>query len=517
MPSHVNLDALVPREDFDTTDPFRATGTRKTTLAINDLKIGEFLFSALRKLDFQRETSEWDPKKVVAFIESFLNAELIPAVILWQSASSFTFVIDGSHRLSSIAAWINDDYGDGTISKEFYEGNIPDEQREIANKTRVLIDRGVGSYEDFKSWGDHPAKADPNKLQIARRLGTLAVQVQWVEGNSESAEASFFKINQNASKINPAELRVLERRRTPIGITARAIVRSGKGHKYWSSFGLDVQNELEVFAQQLNALLFQPQLPHSPIKTLDLPMAGEAYAAQSLPLVLDFIELVNEGKIPDIEEKDPDGAKTLACIKRCKEVAERISSNDPSSLGLHPIVYFYSANGRYKIASFLAISALMLEFEAKSSFDQFTKVRKDFESLLIQADYLIQQIVRQRRSAQASFPIIKDFYLACIELLHSGKDISNTLDTLVASGRFGRLTQETVTLTTAAKPFSRDTKARAFIREALQGAPRCEICEGYLHRNAISIDHKVPKRDGGLGTLANAQLAHPYCNTGYKA
>ena len=42
-------------------------------------------------------------------IESFLDGELIPAVILWQSATHI-FVIDGGHRLSALLAWAHDDY-----------------------------------------------------------------------------------------------------------------------------------------------------------------------------------------------------------------------------------------------------------------------------------------------------------------------------------------------------------------------------------------------------------------------
>ena len=48
-------------------------------------------------------------------------------------------MIDGSHRLSSLAAWVNDDYGDGIITKNFYEGVIPEEQIETVDKTRKLI------------------------------------------------------------------------------------------------------------------------------------------------------------------------------------------------------------------------------------------------------------------------------------------------------------------------------------------------------------------------------------------
>ncbi|MBE9105115.1 HNH endonuclease, partial [Nostoc cf. edaphicum LEGE 07299] len=69
---------------------------------------------------------------------------------------------------------------------------------------------------------------------------------------------------------------------------------------------------------------------------------------------------------------------------------------------------------------------------------------------------------------------------------------------------------------TQTKEFSRETKAAAFIRDALPGSPRCKICGGCLPTRLNSIDHIKRKADGGLGTLENAQLTHPYCNTTYK-
>ena len=108
MAGHVNLDALIPREDFDIPDPTFDSSSPKQTVSVTDLRRGDFLFSALRKPDFLRETSQWDSSKVVDFVESFLTGDLIPAVILWRNPNGYTFVIDGSHRLSSLAAWIND-------------------------------------------------------------------------------------------------------------------------------------------------------------------------------------------------------------------------------------------------------------------------------------------------------------------------------------------------------------------------------------------------------------------------
>lgn len=513
MANKVNLDALIPREDFDITDPSRPIGTRKGTLSVNDLKDGEFFYSALRKPDFQRETSEWSSTKVIEFIESFLTGDLIPAVILWQNPS-YTFVIDGAHRLSALASWINDDYGDGDISKNFYESVIPDEQQTIAGKTRLAVNSKLGSYDDHFRALQQPSKVKPEVQERAKRLGTLAIALQYVEGDAKKAENSFIKINQNPSMIDATELKVIQARRKPIGIAARAIARAGKGHKYWSKFTPENIQQLEQLSKEVNQLLFQPKLPHRPLKTLDLPVAGEAYAAQSLPLVLEFIELVNSSMKGEIGKDDVDGTKTIEVLKQCKKLVQIIDSNDPSSLGLHPAVYFYAPNGRHKVASFLAIVSLLLGFK-KTDFPQFTSVRGDFETLLIQYDYLIQQIVRQRRGASAGVPVIKDFYNTCITLLSKGKTVIQAIDEIVKMEKFGKLTTEHEVVGEVGD-FSRDAKSQVFLREALKSALKCPVCQGYLHVNAMSVDHIEPIEEGGVSSTDNAQITHPYCNTGYK-
>ena len=121
MANKINLDALIPREDFEVKDLDASPTSKSQNLRITDLAKDSFFLGSLRKPDFQRETNEWDQSRVVSIIESFLNGDLIPAVILWKNEAGFTFVIDGAHRLSALAAWVNDDYGDGLISKSFYD------------------------------------------------------------------------------------------------------------------------------------------------------------------------------------------------------------------------------------------------------------------------------------------------------------------------------------------------------------------------------------------------------------
>lgn len=147
---NVNIDALIAREDFEAADETTNTASKISTLSVNDLKEGSGLFLAsVRKPDFQRETADWDIDKIVRFIKSFVDGEFIPAVILWRSQAGLIFVIDGSHRLSSLIAWVNDDYGDGQFSLEAFDGEIPDEQRQIARKARETINSQIGPYSDY--------------------------------------------------------------------------------------------------------------------------------------------------------------------------------------------------------------------------------------------------------------------------------------------------------------------------------------------------------------------------------
>ncbi len=128
----VNLDALIPREDF-AVDGGPITGTPDQTISIHHLYNNSFFVSSLRKPDFQRETANWTPQKIVELIAAFLDGDLIPAIILWR-AGQYVFVIDGAHRLSAMLAWIYDDYGDRNRSLSHFGGQVPEEQRNLPSK-----------------------------------------------------------------------------------------------------------------------------------------------------------------------------------------------------------------------------------------------------------------------------------------------------------------------------------------------------------------------------------------------
>ncbi len=517
----VNLDALIPREDFEVKDTLdQNTGRNTQTIRLEDLKKGAFFFSFIRKPDFQRETNEWDSERIIGLIGSFIEGDLIPAIILWNNAKSYTFVIDGSHRLSALAAWVNDDYGDGQLSKEFYESIIPEEQIKIAEKTRTLIRKRIGPYSEYQLALTNPEKVRPEIVQRSKVIGRLALQLQWVDGDATKAEESFFKINRQAAPINPTELILLKARRKPNGLAARAIIRSGTGHKYWSKFADDKKQEIEKIAKEINELFFIPPLKH-PIKTLDLPIAGKMYSSQTLSLILNFINIVNgidnssESTILD----DTIGYSSIDYLKNCRKIALRLNSNNAGSLGLHPAIYLYSKEGRYKIVSFYAVTALLLDFENNPQLlKDFTSVRALFEEILIEYDYFIPQIVRKYRRGTSGYTYIKEFYLILIRKLMENKSKENVISELLKDQNYNYLKTQIDTdeeLYTE-QDFTLEVKSATFMKEAIANALKCKICGGYIHRNSISIDHKTRKQDGGTGTLDNAQLTHFYCNTTYK-
>lgn len=515
----VNLDALLPREDFDT-DENQNSAKKKDSFSISDLREDDFFYASLRKPDFQRETNEWTSAKITELIKSFLEGELIPAVILWRSKSGYNFVIDGSHRISSLISWINDDYGDGKITKEMFDGLVPVEQMKIAESTRRMVNKKIGKYSDYQLALRKPENVKPEIVKKARNLSAIAVQLQWVEGDAEVAESSFFKINQQAAKIDATELKLIKSRKKANGIAARAIIKSGKGHQYWSKFGDEERDEIERLSREINEIFFLPKL-QNPVKTLDLPIGGKGYSSHSPLLIFEFVNIANKvDKSEDSKEKnqeDIDGTKTIEFLKKCKKLVNRINSAHSSSLGLHPAVYFYSRGGRHKTASFFGIALFLLDLEKRKKFNDFIDVQEKFEDALIEYDFILQQVLRHYRGSTKAIPHFREFYLLLMESLKTN-DVNSAIQEIAKAKEFKflKLSDGREDTQAETEDFSRGAKSGIFITEALNNAVRCKICNARIHRNAISIDHKDRKKDGGLGNFDNGQLTHPYCNSGYK-
>ncbi len=517
MAKKVNLDAMIPREDFAVKE---VEGEFALNLfqdfPITHLYAESPVLKLLRKPDFQRETNHWTPEQMATFIASFLDNEVIPSLILWKSPS-YIFVIDGGHRLSALRAWIEDDYGDGALSGAFYKTEISDDQKRIAKRARKLIEQKVGRYSTLKSHVD--SLSDSSVTRRAKVLFTRALALQWVQGSPLVAESSFFKINSQGTPLDEIERSLIENRRKPIAISARAILRAGSGHRYWSAFSDSIGSEIVDLSQQLNKLLFEPEA-ELPLKTLDVPLGGSVSPVDALSLLIEFLTIAGTRVHPIASISayldDDTGEETLKVLRNSVQVLNRITGNGPGSLGLHPAVYFYSEQGKYIRFLFLGMIALVsdkLRTNNSVWFKTFTSVRYEIEQFLIENKSTIGLVLQNLSKAQRVSKMRDLFdYLVSTASKSEGLEIGNAIAQLGITGRIlevdGKQTSARI---------SEDTKSMLFIRNSITKALPCSICRGLLDpKKSVSYDHIDPVRDGGTGHIENIQLTHPYCNTGYK-
>lgn len=513
----MNLDALIKRADLAARGE---EGEDISSLSVTGLEPKGFLYPALRKPDFQRETASWSPEQVADLISTFLRRDLIPAVILWRAGQD-VFVIDGAHRLSALIAWVHDDYGDGVVSRGYFQDFISDDQRRAAVRTRELVSATVGSYQDHKMAIDYPQNARVEVAERAARIGWQEIQAQWIRNaDHDKAEKSFFRINQGGTKIDVVEQRILKARSSASALSARAIMRGGTGNRYWNKFSETVQGSISAMGRETYQLLFEPALS-APIKTLDVPLGGSGYGPKTLPFVFDLVNLINKASAADANNRrvvkddlpvDETGADTERSLKATRAVLWRLCSNHASSLGLHPALYFYAKSGTFQPGALLAFVELMKDWDTPQ-YLAFTRVRQAFEQFLL-THRGHTEAVRKLGSGSRSRPRLVAFYRRVLADLQEGKSVDAIATALGSEEGFAFfITPSEDLLDSGDNAFSRDTKGAAFIQNALPSAPTCPTCGGFLHHNGMQVGHRKAKREGGTGSLDNSMMQHPFCNS----
>jgi len=177
-------------------------------------------------------------------------------------------------------------------------------------------------------------------------------------------------------------------------------------------------------------------------------------------------------------------------------------------------VYCYGATGRFLPTAFFAAIEFVQDLLLRRKFDKFTEGRERFEEFLIGHRHYVNQIAGSYGAQLRGAPATKAMYdiiLNNVEL--DDADITARLqaEPLVAFVR--DITDEDRQY---GRNFSKDTRNTIYLRAALEKELRCEICHARIRAKTITMDHKDRKEDGGMGTPDNGQIAHPYCNDGYK-
>jgi hypothetical protein len=533
MPTHlVNLDALIQREDFESGDVVSATG--EPLFKLEELDRQRMYFKTLRKPDFQRQTADWSPEMIVGLVQSFLDGEVIPALILWHSKTTGKiFVIDGSHRLSALIAWVNNDYGDGDISREFFAYNVNPAQARFHAETQRLMAEKIGEYKELY-FAANSANADDRseKVRRGRAITSRLLSIQKVEGDASVAEKSFFTINQNPATISPTELSVIQARHKPNAIATRALISAGRGHKYWGK--LPKAAEIETLSRDVYDLLFG-KIVEIESQTPDLPRAGQPYSAEAFAMLLDMVNIFNDvtptmwqqGSRTSPPQKskssiitladETDGSMTLQFLDRIKHVAALITGNAyPGSLGFDQAVYSYAPTGKFHPSAFIASLQLAKELDEEKKLIEFSDVRRDFEEFLVRHKSFISALAHGKGGRTRPLQSLLKMHRIVLDCFWLGiSDDDQIIARLNADPQLKDLKQE-ISEPPLRRRFTRAVQAAGILRETLANRPRCQECGARLPPSARSKDHVERGEDGGMGSLENLQFTHPFCNTGYK-
>lgn len=523
----VNLDAMIPRVDLDVNSETASDQTNPgKELYLNQLT-AEGRLASLRKPSFQRETAAWTPEIVAEFIRSFVDNDVIPGMIMWQSPRDGTiFVIDGAHRLSALVAWINDDYGDRSISQEFYGYEIGDAQLAAAKRTRSLVEELVGSYARLKSYSKAPDAAPSEKdLKRSRNLSNVPAYLQWIPGDAKAAETSFLRINSTAAPINEVERALISMRRKPAGMAVRAIVRAGTGHKFWLHFTEDKQRKIETLASRVYNETISP-IAEYPVHAMDWPASGRGYSVDSQKTILDLVSFIapqqvsGKGRALDKLPDDESGDDTIKCLEAVAKATERVFGRHAGSLALHPGVYCYGPTGQFVPKAFIGAIGFAQHLEQTNSFHKFTDHRKAFEDFLVSNRHYIQAVGKAQGSGgRRGIPAVVELYKHVFAEIAAGKNeqtIKQEISKNEAISFLQHASQDEDASEKDAGKFSNTDKASVLLKESLDAEQRCPECGARRYVKNLSKDHKIRRADGGKTNATNLQFTHPFCNTGYK-
>ena len=492
----VFLDSFVKKDDFNAeyNDGTRSQ-SMKSTISISELERDSFFLNALRKPDVQRETNDWDSDKIVEFIDSLVSNELIPSIILWKNENNLIFLIDGAHRISAVCAWINDDYGDGEISRKYYDGYIPDEQLKIASEVREKINNVIGPYSAYKDKSISERGTEFEKK--LNNLGSIGISIQWVFGDSRKAEESFVKINQKSTPIGDRELEIITNRDKSYAACTRLILRAAKGHDYISNI-TDESSKKEIIklAKEVHFLMFgQKSVNYTELN--DLPIAGMLSSNHTLDIIAQTIIICNNGDKRLLDSRINAG-NLKKILLNCKKTLSYIHSKEPYSLGLHPYIYFYNDIGGHKIGNYYGLLQFITDIKNKpSELDKFIRNRERLENIIMKYNFIFQQLQRKWRQSKRAYKELSTFYSDLLNKIDDEQDDNMVINEI--STKYNFLDFKIVDNETTNKKanFSQGKKRQIKIQSMASTLLKCPICNGFLTPNSSSIDHIKRKEDGG--------------------
>lgn len=152
----VYLDHHISRDDFLYKHSHekvpRDVSQYSSVLRLKDLYGEKSMNNVLCKPDFQRVTWAWTPRECVSLLDSVVNEQIIPSIIMWLSPEGRWYVLDGGHRISAVLAWLEDDWGDHYAEKYIVDQELAKKIQDAAHEMRFLMKTmRIGSFKDYQA------------------------------------------------------------------------------------------------------------------------------------------------------------------------------------------------------------------------------------------------------------------------------------------------------------------------------------------------------------------------------
>ncbi|QWH69629.1 DUF262 domain-containing protein (plasmid) [Bacillus wiedmannii] len=157
----VNLDCLIKKKQVEIEDrsSVKINEKHNNLISLNDLLSKSAFLSSIRKPIHQRKFS-WGMSSIIEYLENVIERETLVVVNVLRLNDDEVLIIDGFHRLSTLIGWVNDDYGDGTISTEY--NKVTEEDKQNAEQFRSYINDRIGTYKEKK----HTEKVKAIKIHL---------------------------------------------------------------------------------------------------------------------------------------------------------------------------------------------------------------------------------------------------------------------------------------------------------------------------------------------------------------
>lgn len=559
MDRNVNLDHLIPSASLMSYSEYHkvpkseeAQLHKKDYLEYRDFvpdESGLSIWDRLRKPEFQRATNGWSDSKIINLLKTLRENQVIPGVIFWlNTETGHIFVLDGAHRLSTIRAWIVDDWGDSEAAKDY--GYVEDSDYDSADRLRKEVKSNISDFVSCQEAGKRYRKlVDENKKvsdflepeaeakgRFMYNLNTsLRIPIQWVTGDYKTAEQSFININTGGTPLSEPEVLYLSNRRSPVARAITGIDSNASKPYLW----LKYKDECDKLSAELYNAILGPTDRSTSDRVADYPLClvkkqrnFERYLFLQTLITVAMRGETGEDNLRTVmqdyaNEQDDEivAKKTLETLKTLGKAIGNIHSKKSSSLGLYPAFYYYTNKGHFKELLFLMFLSLFSTGSASEIVDRkirFTLTRDLFEETwMIGKEYFFQALGRKGAGpSRMTFRHVEtlqkliDITLTIKDKSGSPFDVLGSFLKELDAKIHGDFTKQYAReIGTPYAKFSDTTKVYG---ESLtlfnSGTPRCEICGGRVLFEMSQADHGRKRSEGGTNSVNNLSFIHPFCN-----